>query len=755
MEEVSKAKKGQKKFPILVIFGLVLFFVAISIFSKFASAATSPAIITYQGKLLISSKLATTTQNMAFILFDALTGGNILYTASGTIASPQQVSTTPNQGLFSINLGDTGTNALSQAIFQNNGSVFLEVRIGSDTLTPRKQITAVPYALNARYLDGVGVNTISSTAYIPQSDTSGNFTFNSTTITTSTISNITATNATSTNLNISSLANILQLGINTSSPISQLSVQGTGLRNPFSILSSTNASMLTILTNGRVGINSSTPIDTLGVQGGLQVVGGVTTTNLSVSGSTNLILTGTAGQFPYYAANGFSLTNTSTIFITPTRRIGIGTTTPQSKLTIQGTGSENPFSIVSSTADATSILTVLTNGNVGINSSTPSTRLAVEGNSYFSQTSTFGGNVSNLIDSNTVISQVSSTGVGTTPFSIFVSGRYAYVTNQSDNTISVVDISNPSAPRQIATTSVGVLPIGIYVSGRYAYVANNTDNAISVVDISNPSSPRQVATTSVGTGPASLYVSGRYAYVGNADSFSVVDISNPLAPRQIATTSAGGSVATVPQSLYVSGRYAYTVNNNSLYVIDISNPSAPRQIATTTVGSQTLSVSVSGRYAYVTNFDTGPQVGTLSVVDISNPAAPTVVASTSLSAVSLASIFVSGRYAYVSDNSAAIYIFDISNPSSSPRVVGNYAVGSSPQGIFVSGRYAYVANSGANTISVLDISGTEVTSLMAHSAEVGNIQSRNDIFAQGNIMAGTGLMVGSGGIMSQGSLQLL
>ena len=72
-------------------------------------------------------------------------------------------------------------------------------------------------------------------------------------------------NATSTNLNVSSLANILQLGINTSSPISQLSVQGTGLRNPFTVLSSTNASLLTVLTNGNVGIVDTSPDEKLSI----------------------------------------------------------------------------------------------------------------------------------------------------------------------------------------------------------------------------------------------------------------------------------------------------------------------------------------------------------------------------------------------------------------------------------------------------------------------------------------------------------
>src|SRR3989344_7435685 len=80
-----------------------------------------------------------------------------------------------------------------------------------------------------------------------------------------------------------------RIGLGTSTPQSRLTIQGSGNENPFSIVTSTAGatSMLTVLTNGNVGINSSTPIDTLGVQGGLQVVGGITSTNFYVSDAFN------------------------------------------------------------------------------------------------------------------------------------------------------------------------------------------------------------------------------------------------------------------------------------------------------------------------------------------------------------------------------------------------------------------------------------------------------------------------------------
>ena len=105
---------------------------------------------------------------------------------------------------------------------------------------------------------------------------------------------------------------------------------------------------------------------------------------------------------------------------------------------------------------------------------------------------------------------------------------------------------------------------------------------------------------------------------------------------------------------------------------------------------------------------------------------------------------------YIDNNISVVNI----SSSTAPVQVATTLVGIGPRSVFVSGRYAYTANFGDNTISIVDISGTEVSSLLAHSAEVGNLQSRNDIFAQGNIMAGTSLAVGAGGIMSQGALSV-
>lgn len=76
--------------------------------------------------------------------------------------------------------------------------------------------------------------------------------------------------------------------------------------------------------------------------GCLQGTNGVTYftgTNCGSGGGSGTVGSGTTGQFPYYAANGTTLTATSSLFISPTGKVGIGTNSPATLLDVNGTTS--------------------------------------------------------------------------------------------------------------------------------------------------------------------------------------------------------------------------------------------------------------------------------------------------------------------------------------------------------------------------------------------------------------------------------
>jgi hypothetical protein len=146
----------------------------------FSFAATPPRILPYQGRLLDSNgvPVADASANMQFRLFDSLAAGTCLWSnASSSCASNADQSVALTSGLFSENLGDTGAGyaAIPASVFANNATVFLEVEINGETLTPRKQIGASAYALNADTLDGLDSTdfvVVNSTIHLPDGSVS-------------------------------------------------------------------------------------------------------------------------------------------------------------------------------------------------------------------------------------------------------------------------------------------------------------------------------------------------------------------------------------------------------------------------------------------------------------------------------------------------------------------------------------------------------------------------------------------------------
>src|SRR3989338_6275705 len=216
------------------------------------------------------------------------------------------------------------------------------------------------------------------------------------------------------------------LGINSTSPIASLAVKGIGGTNLLEIASSTDASLLRILTNGNVGINSSSPIDTLAVQGGLQIVGGVTSTNLYVSGpakldgafnfasatGTNLSITklnpaSDSGALTIGASAGTGLITIGNSNVAQTLSLGIGTSSTVNIATGPGTttiaigtgGAAGGIQI-----GATGVSTTIVGGFTVVGIGATSTNLNISG-----ATNLAGTTVTDLIATNVTSTNVSST----------------------------------------------------------------------------------------------------------------------------------------------------------------------------------------------------------------------------------------------------------------------------------------------------------------------------------------------------------
>jgi YVTN family beta-propeller protein len=171
-------------------------------------------------------------------------------------------------------------------------------------------------------------------------------------------------------------------------------------------------------------------------------------------------------------------------------------------------------------------------------------------------------------------------GVATTP-----EGTYAYVTNSDFGTVSVIDTASNSV---VDTIRVGVFPTGVATTPDrihpperddrrhqpLAYVTNQVEATVSVID---PANNTLVATIPVGDNPNGVAITpdGTRAYVTNlgtvnelATTVSVIDTANNTVVATIPAGKLPFGVAITPD-----GTHAYVTNtiDSTVSVIDTAN----------------------------------------------------------------------------------------------------------------------------------------------------------------------------------------
>ncbi len=138
------------------------------------SAATTPAMVSYQGYISVSGTPYDGTGYFKFAISNS--GFSTVYWANATMSGGQPnaaVGLAVSKGVFSVNLGDSSLAnmaALAPSVFVGAGRYlrvwFSTTNGGTYTQLPNVAIASVPYALNAETLDGAD-----SSAFAPSSHT--------------------------------------------------------------------------------------------------------------------------------------------------------------------------------------------------------------------------------------------------------------------------------------------------------------------------------------------------------------------------------------------------------------------------------------------------------------------------------------------------------------------------------------------------------------------------------------------------------
>jgi len=119
-------------------------FALASVLSALPCRAQVPRLLGYQGRLLRADGTAATgTASVTFGVWDAQTGGTSLWTETQTLGL--------SDGYYSTFLGLV---APPPATLFDGNACWVEVVVGSETLSPRMQVGAVPYAATAQSVVG-------------------------------------------------------------------------------------------------------------------------------------------------------------------------------------------------------------------------------------------------------------------------------------------------------------------------------------------------------------------------------------------------------------------------------------------------------------------------------------------------------------------------------------------------------------------------------------------------------------------------
>ena len=524
--------------------------------------------------------------------------------------------------------------------------------------------------------------------------------------------------------------------------ISALSVTQNGTGDLFSLYNS-STQVFRVANNGNVGINTTSVDYDLNISGSLNII---TPSALYLNGVnySQYFITSAGAIGQVWRSDGSGLgrwENTSTFGFPSGGNMSL---TPGSVAFASSSGGL--------TEDNNNLFWDNTNSRLGISTNTPSDRLTLNGGN-------FKQGVSDLAIVGGIVDGTNLNGA----IGVFVSGKYAYVANLVDDSLRIIDISNPSVPTivgGIKSSSLNGVD-NVYVSGKYAYLISYAGDLFKIVDISNPGAPVLkggiTSTSGLLNAPSSIYISGKYAYITEYDAmtFSIVDISNPDNPR-IAGILASPELNS-PRSVFVSGRYAYIAcfGNDSVQIVDISSSTKPLivgGIEDSVNLNGAYSVYVSGKYAYVAGYVSNM----MSVIDISSSTNPLVVGVSSGVSIPF-SLQVSGRYAYVASyGSDSLDVIDVSSSTNPFKVSGisSSTVLDQITSVDVSGKYAYVVGYNSDSFQIIDIGGIDAPSATIGDLAVGSIDVSENVNIYNDLMVGNGLNIGGSGLYSQGVLSL-
>ncbi len=234
-------------------------------------------------------------------------------------------------------------------------------------------------------------------------------------------------------------------------------------------------------------------------------------------------------------------------------------------------------------------------------------------------------------------------------------------------TVRLIDVSAPSRPTQKWSMSAapGEHIAGLVVDGSKAYVASGSE--MSILDLTDPSAPLEIGQYVLAGPTRGLTVAGDAAYVLYVPpSFAgtgveTVSVASPTQPQFLGRRLLSGDFfhPVVQDNLLALAKYSF------VQLFDISNPALPRARGEYSLPGRFLDMSFHGTDLAVLHSQSSDGANGLVVLDVSDPFDPAAIAAEDLGGLS-ASVgglwFANNKALASSGNLAVVDLADRFNP---------------------------------------------------------------------------------------------
>jgi hypothetical protein len=741
MKALSHQKNKIKSIACAILCVLLLCIASIGGYRAVFAAA--PTIgIGFQGQLFNAGEPVDDSVSATFKFYDALAGGS-------------QQGSTINQTVTVVNgyFAATFTESdLSGIDF--NQSLWLEVTVEGNTLTPRSAANTVPFANKAfgafsfSAAPTVGpagslyYNSVSSTLLV--SNGSSWISVGSGSSATTTINGASgpafsfATSSSGTDFSISTSTGTVTFNIPTASavnrgllssadylriPSSASSTEwaaffatpstritaGTGLSWSGNTLNATAATTTLLVGNGFLHTATSTD----GIRAAYFTATSSTATS-TFAGTVGIGTTTPGAKLDIWGNLRVGTSSIPALFVnTATSKVGIGTTTGTNTLTVAGTLSAEGMygSFLRTSGDFAVGLELIGTGEKGglYDLSTDSMIAVVnDGGQFFYGVDDVGTPSGGIV----VDGPGGNVGIGTTipTEQLTVAGNIAlspganrtFGVAQSENSTNGFNLSLFAG--DAGNTAEDPYNGGaVYIYGGSKTFAGTDGNVILGHTGSAARGNVGVGTTSP---TSSFFIQG----IGGTNPFAIASSTGASMLTLLQNGNVGIGTTTPISKLSIVGTAGSTSNiftiassSNSAYMVVTSAGNVG--IGTTTPSSK---IALAG--------------GNFTHTALGNPTLKGTYNTTG----NASGVFVSGKYAYVADTASGLHIIDISNPTA-PILIGTYDTAGNAYNVFVSGKYAYVADDTAG-LQIIDVSNPFAPFLVSTYNTTGNA---NGVYVSG------------------------